>query len=594
MSIRIWCVALLFSLISSAFGQSGTVKEIVVSGNKQLSREAILAAMATKVGQAFSATTLEQDKQTLQDQGYFQAVDTRSKQLDDGTWQVFVTVSEFPVIKEIRILGNTVVTRDEIVKAMPLKQGQLYNTKQATPSAIAIRDLYSKKGYFVAIEDLGPLIDAPEVLNVSILEFKVNSIKILGLSKTRERVIRRLLRTRPGEIYNVRKWEKDVGRVFYSTQWFEDVNVKVEPAEELVAVDLLVSVKESRTGNFNVGVQMDPRSSFAGVIRLSDTNFRGSGQSVSGNYVQAATGTGASVDLNFSNPVVDNRGSIFTASAYSRVLYRFANSFGSSDTPTDDNRYTERRTGGLISYTRPLRGENMYGSVQLRAENILTNDLNTNNTNNFIQQDGDVAILALGLLMNNRDVDLDPSRGNWVRLLSEPGYSNITKVGGQSNSSAILGSNVFVRNSIEYRQYFSPGPPRGLKLDEPRRVFAFRARLGGITGDVPFFEQFFVGGADTVRGYPEDRYWGRAFASFTAEYRHPIQKAFNVIAFVDYGGAWGGYGGVNKFTQSSDPRLHLGYGLGVSFRTPLGPIRIDLGFNENGGSRTHLLIGTSF
>jgi outer membrane protein insertion porin family len=67
-----------------------------------------------------------------------------------------------------------------------------------------------------------------------------------------------------------------------------------------------------------------------------------------------------------------------------------------------------------------------------------------------------------------------------------------------------------------------------------------------------------------------------------------------VVAFVDYGGAWGGYGGVANFTQDERARLHLGYGLGLSFRSPLGPIRLDFGFNDRGGSRTHFLIGTAF
>jgi outer membrane protein insertion porin family len=111
---------------------------------------------------------------------------------------------------------------------------------------------------------------------------------------------------------------------------------------------------------------------------------------------------------------------------------------------------------------------------------------------------------------------------------------------------------------------------------------------------VPFFEQYFAGGADTIRGYEEDRFWGKQQLLTTLEYRHPIQKAFNVILFVDYGGAWGGYGSVNKFTQSSSPNLNLGYGIGFSFRTPLGPLRLDLGFNKEGKSRTHFLIGTSF
>ena len=74
----------------------------------------------------------------------------------------------------------------------------------------------------------------------------------------------------------------------------------------------------------------------------------------------------------------------------------------------------------------------------------------------------------------------------------------------------------------------------------------------------------------------------------------PVSDAFTVIGFVDYGGAWGGYPGISDFSQSDSMKLHLGYGAGVGFRTPLGSIRIDFGFRPDGGSRTHFSIGGSF
>ncbi len=149
--------------------------------------------------------------------------------------------------------------------------------------------------------------------------------------------------------------------------------------------------------------------------------------------------------------------------------------------------------------------------------------------------------------------------------------------------------------SAEYRAYFSSGPPRPLdELDAPRKTLAFRARVGTIVGPIPFFEQYFAGGADTVRGYDEDRYWGKNTLLTTVEYRFPIQKAFSLILFVDYGGAWGGYGSVNTFTQASGFNMHIGYGPGIAFKTPLGLIRLDLGINEHGGTRTHFQIGPSF
>jgi outer membrane protein insertion porin family len=115
-----------------------------------------------------------------------------------------------------------------------------------------------------------------------------------------------------------------------------------------------------------------------------------------------------------------------------------------------------------------------------------------------------------------------------------------------------------------------------------------------ISGDVPFFEQFFLGGASTIRGYEEDRFWGKQSLLTTLEYRHPIQKALAVSAFIDYGGAWGGFGTVGEFTQSSSAKFKLGYGFGVTFRSPLGPLRLDLGFDDRGKSRTHFQIATSF
>jgi Outer membrane protein/protective antigen OMA87 len=114
-------------------------------------------------------------------------------------------------------------------------------------------------------------------------------------------------------------------------------------------------------------------------------------------------------------------------------------------------------------------------------------------------------------------------------------------------------------------------------------VFAIRAYYGAISGTVPFFEQFFIGGAETLRGYPEDRFWGKNAALLSFEFRQPIEKAFTAVFFVDIGHAWGGYPSVNDFLQRDRFRPEVGYGLGVRVRTPLGPLRIDYGIGRDGG-----------
>jgi len=588
-------ISLLIFLAALAASQTAIIKTITVKGNKEVSTEAILAAMRTKQGQPYVQATLDADKDTLENMGFFQAVDVRAQAIDETNREVIVQVTEWPVVKEIRVVGNKGVKTEDILKVVDVEVGKIFNTRTIQPSVNKIRDLYKKKSLFGDVEDFKPLPESPGTISISIKELTVNSVSVQGNTRTKLKVLKRLIHTRAGEPYREDKWGGDLRRL-YSTQWFENVR-SIENQPEPGKLDLIADVKEGRTGNFGVGLQVDPRSSFAGTLRLSDSNFKGTGQSVGMNFLQGTRGGGPSVDLDYGNPFVDNHGTSLNVSLYSRLIYRFAGtSFGGDATPTEDNLYTERRTGTSFTFGK-LVGDNQTASIGFRYEGIKTNDIQQDQASGIIQQDGTLATVTLGYTRNRRDVDIEPARGDWFHIEVEPGFSHITDVGasGLVDSSSLLGNHDYVKTTAEYRTYWSPQRPRGKnEPDAPRRVFAFRARYGTISGQVPFFEQYFAGGADTVRGYEEDRFWGKYTLLTTLEYRHPLQKALSLIAFVDYGGAWGGYGSVNTFTQSKDISLNFGYGLGVSFRSPLGPLRLDIGFNKDGKSRTHFQIATSF
>lgn len=593
MKAKLGSILLLLALQCAVWAQdTNVIREILVRGNVNVTKEAILAVMRTKVGQPYVQATLDTDKQNIDGMGFFSAVDLRATPLDAGAWQVTVDVAEWPKIKEIRVVGNKAVKTEDILKAITLKAGDVYNLNALKPSSDAIEKLYQSQGYFAQVDEFAPLRDSPQTINLSIVEMRVNSVSVQGNKRTKDWVLQRLIKTRPGDAYSQNKWIGDLRRLV-NTQWFDPVTNAGPPPSEIGKIDLVAGVTEARTGMFNVGLQLDPRSSFAGLLKLSDSNFRGTGQSVGINFIQATRGDGASIDLNYSNPFFDSRDTTLNMSVYSRLNYRFANgAFGGSTSTEDDQRYTERRTGATIGFSRP-RGDDLSLGLSGRFESIKTEQSGNTSTLNFIQQDGDVAVVSFAGVRNRRDVDVDPSRGDWVRFELEPGYANIKSTTGVTDEG-VLGKHTFVRSTLEYRKYYTPQKPRGTELDAPRRVIAFRARYGAISGQVPFFEQFFAGGSDTVRGYDEDRFWGKQSLITTLEYRHPLQKAFNVIGFVDYGGAWGGYDSVNSYTQSSKFSMHLGYGVGFSFRTPLGPIRLDFGWNDKGKSRTHFQIGVAF
>jgi len=574
------------------------VKEIVIEGNKAVLREAILGVMQTKEGKPFEQALLAQDKNLIEQMGYFKAVDVTARPLTEAEWQIVVRVDEYPVVREIRVTGNTVVSTADILKIVTQPVGEVLNKRNLDTTRKALIDLYLARHYLADIERFEPMTDSPNTLDLAIVEKTVNSVNFRGLVKTRERTMRRLMKSKPGKPFNIKDFQSDM-LALYDTQWFEKIDEPIETqvADDIGKFDYLINVKEASTRTFNVGLQLDPRNRLAGLIRVGDNNFNGTGQVGSIGYVQPTGGGGPSVDFTYSIPWIDNRDTSVTFSVYSRLQSNFGgNGFGDFDSPIGSERFDERRSGGLVSFTRPI-GRYNSATIGIRSEEVKTVEIQNIGAENFIQQDGNITVAEFALTRDTRNSRTEPTEGQVYRVSVEPGFSNIRKIGGGvAGNTDLLGKNTFVRSSVEYKHYWSRKrkDENALLPNLNKPVIAFRAQYGIITGKPPFFEQFFAGGSETVRGYAEQRFWGKQTFLSTLELRIPIQKSFFAAVFADYGGAWGGYGSLRDFTQSNGFRLHAGYGIGIGFRTPLGPIRIDFAFDERGKNRTHFLIGSSF
>lgn len=121
-----------------AMGQ-GMVAEIEIRGLKNVNREPIMASLRLKVGQPYTQVQLDQDRRSVEEIGFFQAVDARAEELPDKNWKIVIEVVEFPVIKELRIIGNSVVSTEEIerilreVPSLPIAPGYVYNLNGSEP-----------------------------------------------------------------------------------------------------------------------------------------------------------------------------------------------------------------------------------------------------------------------------------------------------------------------------------------------------------------------------------------------------------------------------------------------------------------------------
>ena len=158
---------------------------------------------------------------------------------------------------------------------------------------------------------------------------------------------------------------------------------------------------------------------------------------------------------------------------------------------------------------------------------------------------------------------------------------------------------MFGKLGIDLRRYVSLNGKRAPgKFNQPKRVLATRLLIGTTARNIPFFEQYFLGGADSLRGYDTDRFWGSNLALVQAELRIPVGKDnnFQGVLLFDGGDAWGSIYQQQGLQQHTAFKFESDYGVGIRLVTPIGPIRLDLAKPTTGGGslRTQFSIGQSF
>ena len=136
--------------------------------------------------------------------------------------------------------------------------------------------------------------------------------------------------------------------------------------------------------------------------------------------------------------------------------------------------------------------------------------------------------------------------------------------------------------TTEARHYLSAGR---------RLVFANRVRLGTIDplGDVesnvPFYKRYFLGGSSSIRGWgrfevgPTSGFGlpigGHTMLEGSSEVRLPLFGKLGAVAFVDFGNVW------SEPWDFNPGDLRYAVGPGLRYLTPIGPARVDFGFQLN-------------
>ena len=603
--------------------EAAKVAEIIITGNQNISDAAIRAVVTNlKPGGDFSAEAMENDRKSIEALGYFSAATARSEDTPAGVKALFDVV-EFPQIKEIRIVGNKSISSERLTSLLRSKSGQVYNEQTLNLDINAIQKEYTDQGYVAFVSEEGGIDAQTGVLTLPILESIVESVDIVGNKKTPDYVFLREMKTVSGKPLNRKILNEDIKEI-YSLGILDPAAYQrpnIEPGHETGKVIVVVPVTEMKTGQISVGLGYHSRKKLVGRAELTEANFRGHAQKLSllvevGQRTGTTTRGGNSYQLSFFEPWLDQKNTSLNVSVFDKLVYRFSSSipFGGDD-DIDDEVYSERRKGGTLGFGRPL-SDHTRVSTNLRLEEVevsLPASLLPGTFLSRISQPGPVRSITLGAVNNTRDYDADPAAG-WYKSISfeygraEKSAFTGTNLGTATSPNTVwtlspAGSGSFNKAQFDIRRYISKGGPKTAP-DEKRRTLALRLMGGIASGTLLFSEQFFVGGAETLRGYREDRFWGDHMLVLSSEFRMPMGKNLTGVVFADYGDAWGPVEGIEpvfaidgktaeNFDQHESFDPNVGVGIGIRVVTPIGPLRLDYGIGSD-GARTHFSIGHAF
>jgi len=551
------------------------IDRIVVEGNQALTAKQIKGAMETKERflwilpfSTVQRRVFEDDVDRIlalyADHGFIQARVESHEILPDLARRkvtLRLRVVEGPQFRtgSITIRGNEVLSTQEVLGLVRLREGDVYNRGALRASQRAIVNRYSELGRARAEVDPQTVNDVQNLrvhVTLAITEggpVYVERINISGNTKSSEKVLRRELRIAEGELFTFQKLvqsRRQLANLGGPTPFFEEVNVTTEPGSGPDKIVVNVEVKERATGVFSVGAGYSSVDNLFATLDVSQRNLFGRGQEV---FLRLRLGSRSRLGLlGFTEPYLFDLPLRAGFDIYDR------------ERQFDD--FTEDRLGGDLRASYPI-AQDVTLSGLYRLEEVEVSDIAADASQDLKREQGTKlnSAVEFSVTRDTRDSFVEPTRGS-------------------RNSVAVTfaglgGDTRFYKVEAESAWFF-PLPLFNL-------VWAVRGLAGFADGwggkELPIFERFFLGGATTLRGQrtrsvaPRDAE-GRVIGGdkellFSTELLIPVVPRFRLALFFDAGNAYG-------FGKDFDPTdLRLGIGAGVRFLSPFGPLRLEYGYN---------------
>lgn len=562
-----------------------TITKQSITGNTVLTEEAIKSVLSSKPGMTFSEALLAEDINSIYGLGWFYDIRPEFKKVPEGV-QVVYHVMENPVYRGVKIQGNTTLKESKVKSFFDLEQNQIANIQEINKCVAKLQEEYRNEGYILArVSDVH--MEKDGTLNVTVNEGVIEGFKVKGNVKCKDYVITREMRMKKGQPFNAKLARRSMQRV-YNLGFFEDVNVKLNPGREPNSVEVEIDVVEQSTGNFGIGAGYSDADGFIGMITIGDRNFRGIGDSVSIRW-EFGGEDNKNYDFSYTRPWLDKHETKATIN-----LYDITNEYADYDINAHEiARYDKKRTGQELTLSRKdpksefisnyitikNRNDKYKGPADGYEDDTQYYESNFNSSKYYKdwmpktakerrkENFGATRSLTLGRVYDSRDNVYDPHAGKRISYSFEwAGF-----MGGDFD---------FRKVTADYRYYWPAGG---------QCVWAFNLGAGYASGDMPLSQRFTMGGSDTLRGFEDNQFRGNSMFKGTLEFRFPIIKKIQGVLFTDNGYAWD-----KRHEDDFDFGLiKSSVGAGLRVNSPLGPIKLDYGWGNDGG-KFHFSFGGQF
>lgn len=586
-------------------GPRTRVEAVNITGLHEIPLKKLLAKASNKPGKVYKPQNLQRDyvKMMLygRNKGYAQFMMTEPKldyNADKSLVSVSYDVTEGPKVDfgTTAFEGSTVFSDAELKEKVYYRTGKLYNQKDFEDTVSAIQEAYADKGYLQA--RVQPRYDVQNgLLNISfdISEggiFYIDNVDVSGYGKTKKYVFTRELSIHPGDLYDAAKIRRSQTKIM-NLGFINDVQVDLQPTADPQKVDLGFNVVEGRPGMFQAGLAMSSMDGLYGEVSVNHLNFLNRAQRLS-------------LRTMFGKEILD-----YTVSWYTPWIYEKPTSLGVDafntrryrSFVTENQAYTEKRIGGRVK-VGPRFNDDIYQlSFGYSFENVDIYDIDPKymyapgkKPGEYIEKGKtNISTFSADAAIDTRDNMWDPTRG-WRNSLG------VALAGGPIGGDLDLW--YFNARSIFNHTVLNVGGNYPI-------VFVLSNKFGSVqpygrTKYVPPYEKFFLGGADTVRGYERAGeigpvYGGDMYYVMNAELRFPIAREgrrnmAQFAFFFDMGNSWDHFDDIDFSLGPNENQFKAGVGVGLRFTTPALPIRIDWGYGLNhakGQDKSHFYFNMS-